>query len=66
MTIPIQFIGETGGVSWQEDDLSGLDQQTSIITAYFQAASHAFDLEQGPLLHLHFIKLAPDDYVLIV
>ena len=66
MTIPIQFIGETGGVLWQEDDISGLDQQASIITAYFQAASHAFDLEQGPLLHLHLIKLAPDDYAMIV
>src|SRR5262249_48077555 len=48
-----------------EDDLSGLDEQESLIAAFFDASSQPFDFEQGPVLDLHLIKKAEDDYVLI-
>jgi NRPS condensation-like uncharacterized protein len=66
MTIPMQVIRETGSVAWQEDDLSGLDEQAPLIEAFFDAASQPFDFEQGPFLRLHLIKRAQDDYVMIV
>jgi hypothetical protein len=66
MTIPMQVINETGSLGWQEDDLSGQSGQRLLIDAFFHAAGPSFDFEQGPLLYLHLIKRAEDDYVLIV
>jgi amino acid adenylation domain-containing protein len=66
MTIPEQVINETCGFLWQEDDLSGLDEQASLIDGYFHAASRHFDFEQGPFLSIHLIKRAKDDHVMIV
>src|SRR5262245_21422389 len=66
MTIPMQVIEETGSVSWQEDDLSGLDEQASLVEAFFQAASQPIDFERGPFLYVRLIKRAKDDYVMIL
>jgi len=66
MTIPMQVIEETGGICWQEDDLSGTDDRVSLIEAFFHAAPPPFDLDQGPLLRFHLIKRAKSDYVLII
>src|SRR5882672_8196544 len=66
MTIPVQVIRETGDICWQEDDLSGVDERASLIEAFFQTASQAFDLERGPSLYLRLIKRAEDDHLLIV
>src|SRR5262245_54499636 len=66
MTIPIQVIEETGGISWQEDDISGRDERDSLIETFFYEASPPFDFERGPILHFHLIKRAKKDYVLIL
>ena len=42
MTIPMQVIKETGSLAWREDDLSGLNEQASLIEAFLQAARHLF------------------------
>ena len=65
MTIPMQVIEKTGSVSWQEDDLSGMDEQALLIEAFFQASFHHIDFERGPFLHIHLIRRAKDDYVMI-
>jgi amino acid adenylation domain-containing protein len=66
MTIPMQVIEETVGISWQEDNMSGLDDRDSLIETIFHETSHPFDIEQGPLLHLHVIERSKKDYVLIL
>src|SRR5262249_19337129 len=49
MTIPIQVIEESGVISWQEDDISELDDRDSLIENFFHDASSPFDFEIGPL-----------------
>src|SRR5688572_7640510 len=64
MTIPMHVIEETCGISWQEDDLSGLGDQAFLIEAFFHATSHSIDFERGPFLYIHLIKRAKNDYIL--
>jgi amino acid adenylation domain-containing protein len=66
MTIPMQVIEETADIFWREDDMRGFDGQDSLIEAFFHEASHPFDIEQGPLLHLHLLERAKEDHVLIL
>jgi amino acid adenylation domain-containing protein len=66
MTIPVQVIRESGEISWQENDLSGMDEQAALIEGLFRATSPSFDLEQGPLLYCHLIRRSKDDHVMIV
>src|SRR5262249_41787715 len=44
MTIPVQVIRESGEISWQENDLSGMDEQAALIEGVFRATSPSFDL----------------------
>ena len=66
MTIPVQIVRQTGDLLWQEDDLSGLDEQASLINAVFNAPPYPFDFERGPFLFIHLIKKAKDEYVMVV
>src|SRR5215468_10031276 len=66
MTIPMQVIEETGSLIWQEEDLSGLDEQESAIEAFFQERSHSFDPGRQSSLQIQVIKKAEDDHVMII
>ena len=66
MTIPMQVINEAGGFLWQEADLSGRDEPAALAEAQFRTAAPPFDFEQGPLLDLHLIRLAKDEFTLIL
>jgi amino acid adenylation domain-containing protein len=66
MTIPMQVIEETGSLIWQEEDLSGLDEQESAIEAFFQASPHSFDPGQQSPLQIQVTKRAEDDHVMII
>jgi amino acid adenylation domain-containing protein len=66
MTIPMQVIGEAGGISWQKDNMSGLEDRDSLIEIFFHEASHPFDFKQGPILHFHLIERSKKDYILLL
>src|SRR5262245_6203006 len=66
MAIPVQVIQESDCVSWREDDLSGLGESELLIERFFHMPAQPFDLIRGPLLQLHLLKRAVDDYVMIV
>src|SRR5262245_27199381 len=57
MTIPMQVIEEAGRVLWEESDLSGRDEQATLVEQCFEETSCDFDFERGPFLRLHLIKL---------
>ncbi|WP_410959440.1 hypothetical protein, partial [Salmonella sp. SAL4433] len=62
----MQVIEETADIFWREDDVRGSDGRDSLIEEFFHEASHSFDIEQGPLLHLHLLERAKEDHVLIL
>src|SRR5262249_23575201 len=66
MTIPMQVIEETGSLTWYEDDLTGIDDQGSLVETFFLVASPALDLALDPFLYLQLIKRAKNDYCLIL
>ena len=66
---PKQCIMEQGTVRVHSIDLQGLsiEQREAQITELAQTEAHQpFQLEQGPLLRVRLIKVAPDDHVLLI
>jgi len=66
MTIPMQVIEERGCIWWEEDDLSGREDQAALVEEYFDEAADSYDLERGPFLRLHLIKLGAEEHLLMV
>ena len=66
---PFQVVSEDTRFSWSQLDLSGLnsaEQQTRLGQFFDEERRQPFDFEQGPLLHVHCLKLANDQHVLLV
>ena len=69
MAIPVQLISKSYAPLVHEHDLSGLDDQeqgAEIEALFHEVGQRAFNLEQGPLLHISLVVLSSRKHVLLV
>jgi amino acid adenylation domain-containing protein len=64
LKVPFQVISENQEFAWKYEDLSGADAAglQARLDAFLEARKAAFDLEQGPTLHVVLLKVAPEKW----
>ncbi len=62
---PVQRVRETAELCFVEHDATGWDE-AAVKTFLDEESSRPFDLEHGPLLRVHLLKLATGEHVLLL